>query len=433
MRSHVFQRLSIILYLIVFTAGTAYSESEQDKVREYREQYGFAGFEGTPVRRLSRNVLDVSFDLYRAIGDGQGNCFFSPYSISMGLGMLWYGARGGTADEISRVLHLSLSGEDLKTAYVRMTEILEQNEELTHREKKIFGMGKALLLDVANGCWVQDAYPLRDEYIDTIQNTFDGEVANLDFIRHANESRTVINSWVEEKTGGLIENIIPQGVITPATRLVLANTIRLEAKWLLSFDPKGTLEGTFHRLEGSTVKVPLMHKISIEPTGYMESPEWQAAEFFYRGERMSMLIILPRQGGFAEVERAFGPDMLEAIDDSLRLEHLEITFPKFDFTSPPLNLNSILGSLGMKTAFTGNADFSGMTAERDLSLGAVLHKATVTVDEFGTVAAAATVMDLVGGIPSAQISFTADRPFIFIIRDLQTRMVLFIGRMVDPS
>lgn len=435
MRRRLIPLLSILLFLFTVTAVSDPAVSKTPQVpHTYRTDFGFPQYEGTLERKLARNVLDVSFDLYRAIGDGQENCFFSPYSISMGLGMLWYGARGTTADEIARVLHLSLSGEELQTAYIRTTEVLEQNEDFSNSPDRKWGAMKAMLLDVANGCWVQDAYPLRNEYIDTMQNTFDGEVANLDFIRHADESRTVINSWVEEKTGGMIDNLIPKGTVTPETRLVLGNTVRFEAQWLIPFVSKATRDSTFHRLDGSTVKVPFMHKKSIEPQGYMETPEWQAAEFFYRSERMAMLVILPRPGKFAEVEQALGPEMLEVIDDSLRLESLEITFPKFSYTSSSLDLKPILNSLGMKTAFTGKADFRGMTTEPVLSLGFVFHKASVTVNEFGTVAAAATSLGmLLGTPPPEQISFIADRPFIYIIRDLQTRMVLFIGRMVDPS
>lgn len=385
----------------------------------------------TAVRQLSGNIINLSFDLYRGIGRTSGNCFFSPYSISMGLSMLWYGARGTTADEIARVMHTTFTGDELRTAYMSTAKVFDDSRDVFLQDTENKSV-KALRLLVANGYWVQKAYSLRKEYTDIVRNTFGAEVKNLDFITAAEESRRTINTWISDRTERMIENIIPQGAITPATRLVLANTVYFEAKWYLPFVSIATVDGAFHLFDGSTVSVPMMHQPSWVRR-YTDTSDWQAAELPYRDNSMVMLIIMPRPGRFEAVERSLSAEMLSSIDDSLRGVQLKITFPKFKFTSPSLSLKRVLSDLGMKTAFVGEADFSGITSNRKLFLADVFHKASVTVNEEGTVAAASTVEEMLGGIPIPGMAFTVDRPFIFIIRDLKTRMVLFMGRMVDPS
>jgi serpin B len=391
-----------------------------------------AASELTPVRQLSGNIINLSFELYSGIGKASGNCFFSPYSISMGLSMLWYGARGTTKDEIAGVMHSTFTGDELRTAYMSTAKVFDDNRNaLLQRQDD---SPKFLRLLVANGYWVQNAYPLRKEYTDIMRNTFGAESKNLDFITAPEESRRTINTWISDRTERMIENILPPGVITSATRLVLANTVYFEAKWDLPFVSRVTVDGYFHLLDGSTVTVPMMHQRSLDFHRYTDTSDWQAAELPYCDKSMVMLIILPRPGRFEVVERSLSAEMLSSLDDSLRGANLDITFPKFKFTSPSLSLRRILSDLGMKTAFAGKADFSGITSNRELVLDDVFHKASVTVDEEGTIAAAATVGTMLGGTPmSGPIAFTVDRPFIFIIRDHNTRMVLFIGRMVDPS
>jgi serpin B len=401
---------------------------EENRYQDRLEQrFGYAEMKDSPLRQLARDNATFGMSLYSQISKNPGNVFFSPYSISEAFALLYAGTKGETAAELENTLHITLRDSSLHTAYRDMLNEFDEYKALTG------GSGDTLKtrIDVANGLWAQNGFPLRDDFVSTVRDYHRSELASLDFAGAPEQSRTTINEWISDRTQGMIKNMLSPASLKNKTSLVMANAIYFEAQWQQQFTIGSTKQGDFHRLDNSTVTTPLMSQQSSY--GYTEQTDWQAAEILYNEIPMTMLIILPRPGKFSEVEQMLTGKFLSSLVDSLRSERLELTIPKFKFTSPTLDLKESFANLGLKTVFTEKADLSGIST-RQLILDNVYHKATVTVDEEGTKAGAATALRLFTGRPiDNPIEFTADRPFIFLIRDLKSQAVLFMGRVVDPS
>jgi serpin B len=253
----------------------------------------------------------------------------------------------------------------------------------------------------------------------------------LDFSSAPEESRVTINDWVADQTEGRIEDLIPAGGIDAMTRLVLTNAIYFNAAWGQPFEPDLTADGPFHLLGGGEVDVPMMRQ--TESFGYAEGEGYRAVELPYDGHELSMVVLLPDAGEFEGFEDTLDAGRVDAIVGDLSYRQVALALPKFEVESG-FSLADALAALGMPDAFTSRADFSGMTDDRDLFISEVIHKAFVSVDEAGTEAAAATaVMMAKMALQDEPVEVTVDRPFIFLIRDIQTGAILFVGRIVDPS
>jgi len=381
-----------------------------------------------PLRQLAADNTVFGIDLYMQFSKKPGTPPPPPPTPPPPFAMLYTGAKGETAKEIERTLHYTLKGYSLHTAY---RDMLAGFEKSTPRNPE-----SGFKLNIANGLWVQTGFPLKNNFVATLRDFHRSAPASLDFEKLPEQSRITINNWISDHTQNMIKDIISPGALNSATRLVLANTIYFEAKWQKPFKESNTMERPFHRLDNSTVSVPMLRQNPIDNIGYTETTTWQAARLEYNVP-MAMLIILPRPGKFLEVERMLTAQFLATIDNSMRDESLILTIPKFKFTSPSLSLKETLGQLGMKSVFTTGADLSGISTN-PLFLSEALHKATIIVDEKGTIASAATVLITMKGEmttqkPKVPIIFTADWPFIFLIQDTKTGMVLFMGRVVDPS
>ena len=223
----------------------------------------------------------------------------------------------------------------------------------------------------------------------------------------------------------------PRGQITTATTLVLTNAVYFNAAWQRPFEPSGTHDGTFTRLDGTSVTVPMMFQ--NVPHSYGEGDGFQEVELRYEAPELSMLVVLPDAGRFDEIEVSLSASRYAEYESALTEHTVTVTLPKFEYESP-FSLNDWLIALGMTDAFEPvTADFSGMDGTRDLYISAVLHKAFIRVNELGTEAAAATavIVDRVSAPEPAEI--TLDRPFLFFIVDHPTGEVLFVGRVLDPS
>ena len=253
----------------------------------------------------------------------------------------------------------------------------------------------------------------------------------VDYINHAEDSRIAINDWVEEQTEGKIEDLLQEGTIDSLTRLVLTNAIYFNAAWEFPFDEQNTGDGTFYTLDGTEITVPMMNQ--TESFGYAAGDGYVAVELPYDGNELSMVILLPDMDDFTAFEDSLDADQLNSIlDDVSYYADVNLTMPKFEFESD-FDLVEPLMEMGMPVAFTGSADFSGMTGNNELSIGDVVHKAFVSVDEAGTEAAAATAAEMaLTAMPEIE-EVTVDHPFIFLIRDIETETILFTGRVVNPS
>ena len=367
-----------------------------------------------------------AFDLYQAISANEGNLFYSPYSISLALAMTYAGARSDTELQMADTLHFTLPQDHLHPAFNALDlELASRGEGAEGKDEKGFR------LNIVNETWGQEDYKFMDQFLDILAENYGAGMRLLDFINAPEESRITINDWVSDQTEGKIEDLIPSGVIDALTRLVLTNAIYFNAAWLHPFSEGVTDDGTFHLLNDSEITVPMM--MQTESFGYAEGEGYKAVELLYDGSELSMVILLPETDLFREFEESIDADLLEKIINDLQYRQVALSMPKFEFESD-YSLVNYLSEMGMPVAFSGAADFSGMTGNRDLFIGEIIHKAFVSVDEAGTEAAAATavVMQLTAA-PEEPVEVRIDSPFVFMIRDIETGSILFIGRVMNPS
>jgi serpin B len=292
--------------------------------------------------------------------------------------------------------------------------------------------GEGFRLNIVNAIWGQKNYEFLTEFLDVLAENYGAGLRILDFIAEAEKSRVTINDWVSDQTEGRIEDLIPEGVINEWTRLVLTNAIYFNAAWAYPFDEDMTADGTFYLLDGGQVTVPMMKQ--TESFGYTDGGGYQAIELLYDGGELSMVILLPEAGQFEAFEEGLGAQQVTNIVSRLQLTEVALTMPRFEFDSE-FGLNDTLAGMGMPIAFSpDDADFSGMTGNRELFISDVVHKAFVAVDEAGTEAAAATAVIMTNtAVPPPPVEVTIDCPFIFLIRDIETGSILFVGRVLNPS
>ena len=367
-----------------------------------------------------------AFDLYQLLRQDNNNVFFSPYSISQALAMTYAGARGDTEKQMSDTLHFVLAHNRLHPTFNSLDiELRKRGEGARGKDEEGFR------LNIVNAIWGQEDYRFLPEFLDVLAENYGAGLRVLDFVNAPEASRITINDWVSEQTESRIEDLIPEGAIDALTRLVLTNAIYFNAAWQFPFNEDATADGPFYLLDGGEVIVPMMTQ--TESFGYAEGDDYQAVELPYDGQELSMVILLPGDGQFETFESSMDYQMIKSIISDLGNQQVNLTMPKFEFESE-FSLKKALTTMGMPVAFSADADFSGMTANRDLAIDDVLHKAFVSVDEAGTEAAAATaVIMTLTAVPAPPVVVTVDRPFIFLIRDIETGTILFIGRIVNPS
>ncbi len=367
-----------------------------------------------------------AFELYKALKGEEGNLFYSPYSISLALAMTYAGARGETAQQMADTLQFLLEQDRLHPAFNWL------DAELASRGQGAEGKdGEGFRLNIVNAIWGQKDYEFLSDFLDVLAENYGAGLRILDFITETEESRLTINDWVYNQTEECIEDLIPPGAIDALTRLVLTNAIYFNAAWEYPFDEDMTADGPFYLLDGAQVTMPMMRQ--TESFGYTEGEGYQAVELRYDGEELSMVILLPESGKFEAFEEGLGAQQVTDIVRDLQPIEVALTMPQFEFDSE-FSLKDTLADMGMPVAFSSGADFSGMTGNRDLFITDVVHKAFVSVDEAGTEAAAATAV-IVGltALPDPPVEVTMDRPFIFLIRDIETGAILFVGRVLNPG
>ena len=367
-----------------------------------------------------------AFDLYQALKEADGNIFYSPYSISLALAMTCAGARGETAQQMADTLHFVLPQSRLHPAFNAL------DLELGRRGEGAKGKdGEGFRLNIVNAIWGQKDYQFLTVFLDLLAENYGAGLRILDFASVPEESRITINEWVSDQTEGRIEDLIPRGLIDTLTRLVLTNAIYFNAAWQYPFNEDMTEDGLFYLLDGAEVTVPMMKQ--TEMFGYAEGGGYQAVELPYDGGELSMVLLLPQSGQFETFEDSLDVQRVEGIVKTLERRQVTLAMPMFEFESS-FRLKETLATMGMPVAFSGNADFSGMTGNRDLFIADVVHKAFVSVDEAGTEAAAATAVVMrETAVPAKPVEVNIDHPFIFLIRDIETGAILFVGRVVNPN
>jgi serpin B len=294
-------------------------------------------------------------------------------------------------------------------------------------------------LRVANRLFGERSYTFQEDFLALTRDRYGAALEPVDFINAADPSRLRINAWVEERTQERIQDLLPEQSIDGETRLVLTNAVYFLGTWEHQFDEAQTRDAAFHLARGRDAQVPTMHQ--TESFGFSQQDGVKLLEMPYRGDELAMTFLLPdARDGLPAFEQSLTVERLAQLIASLEERRVEVALPRFTIDpATSLELKPVLQELGMRLAFERTADFTGMadppSPDDRLYISKVFHKAFVKVDEVGTEAAAATavVMARAGGMPQAPPSFTADHPFLFLIRDLRSGTILFMGRVADPS
>lgn len=361
------------------------------------------------------------FELY-ARTKGDANAICSPVSAWIALTMAWAGARGQTRREVGRVLALGRS--EPGWIHAASAALLDT---LNARNGK-----EGVALQVADRLWAQKGLELQPDYLRLLSDRYRAPLESLDFIDATEQARVAINRWGAIQTHDRIPEVLHLGDVDALTRLVITNAVYLKAVWRVQFRKEETTDEPFRTPAGKVVAKMMHHRESSYR--YARARDVQIVELDYRGD-LSMVVVLPdKADGLDAVERRLASSHQEWLD-ALDYKVIDLELPRWTARSRR-PLDEALVPMGMSTAFTTKADFTGIARTRPLFIHRVLQEAFVSVDEAGTEAAAVTavVMGTISEGHSTQtpIPFHADHPFLYLIRDKATGAVLFIGRVVDP-
>lgn len=367
------------------------------------------------------NALGFKFNA-RA-GETRGNVVFSPYGLYSAFSMVYDCARGNTAAEMLGVFGFPEDQHSLRREAVRLRRGLTKSVKGAEFRR-------------VNAFWYQTGYEFLPEYEAVLKSSYSASAKTADFRTVPEKARAAINDWTEKQTGGRIAGIFEQGSATQLTRLTLLSAVYFKGKWKNLFSSDGTSEQEFSLANGEKVKAQLMSSVNPVKINYYDDGEVQVAGLDYLGGRLRLLVILPGPGkSAADLGKTLSPEMLEGLREALppKAEPVIVYLPRFKFSST-WDLASGLSALGMPLAFSEAADLSGMTGRKGLFLQKAAQKVFVEVDEEGTGTAAAI------GAKAGRAKrgkkppvFRADRPFIFLIEEKRTGLILFLGRLDDPT
>jgi serine protease inhibitor len=373
-------------------------------------------------------VQAFTADLYRKLAVQAGNVVCSPYSVAVALAMTRNGARGKTGSEMDAVLHapaLPRFNEGLNA----LTRLVESR---AGEQKRLDGSPGIVSMDVANSLWGQRGTAWEQPFLGTLARYYGTGMRLVDYERDVEGARLAINGWTSRQTHGKIPQLLPDGILDEMTRLVLVNAIYLKAPWESPFFKAFTTKRPFTLGDGRRISPDTMQ--AAISTVVTEGSSWRAARLPYAGGQLAMTVVVPSKS-LADLEGSLDANALQQMLGSrARPSEVQISLPRWTFrlASP---LKDPLVALGMPTAFDPRtADFSGMTRQQSLFISAVQHEAFISVDEDGTEAAAATAVSMdASGAPLMPPPFVVDRPFLFVIHDVDTATPLFIGRVTDPT
>jgi serpin B len=378
------------------------------------------------IAALAKGSNELGFELYNRIRGGAGNLALSPASISAALAMTYGGAKGETAAQMQKIAHFPGDPAATMTSWGSATRALTDPS-------------RPMKIRVANRLFGEKTYSFDTGYLDRTKTAFDAPLESVDFKTAPDSARSKINGWVEERTEHRIKDLLPASSINAETRLVLVNAIYFLADWDEPFDKRWTKDEPFHLTGASLQNVPTMKRTDHVPLATTDGA--RVLELAYKGDKTAMWIVLPDAiDGLPAVEKNLSTSSLESWRSKLAIANVHVELPRFEVNpKESLSLAKELKALGMTNAFDREkADFTGIanpTDARDrLFIANVFHKAFVKTDEKGTEAAAATAVEMAraGGAPQKPVDFKVDRPFLFLIVDRSSLMVLFMGRVTDP-
>ncbi|XP_069572943.1 leukocyte elastase inhibitor-like [Brachyistius frenatus] len=377
---------------------------------------------------ISSANTGFALELHRSLSRANpgGNIFVSPLSISSAMAMVYLGARGDTAAQMTQALSFDL----VKCVHADFQAL----------NADINSPSASYILKLANRLYGENTARFLPQFLEATQKHYGADLKAVDFAGAPEACRVEINSWVEQQTENKIKDLLKPGTVSTMTRLALVNAIYFKGNWMNRFNVANTKEMPFKLNQNKTKLVQMMYQMKKLPYNYVPDLGLQILELPYVNEELSMFVLLPE-------ESADGSDPLMKLESELTPERLDkwtnrenmdvhsevlVHLPKFKLEED-YELNEPLAKLGMTDVFCGSkADLSGMNGEGGLSLSTVAHKAFVEVNEEGTEAAAATA-GMVMLCMMREEHFMADHPFLFFIRHNKTKSILFLGRFSSPQ
>jgi len=361
-----------------------------------------------------------ALDIYKQFaGESEKNIFFSPFSLSIAMGMTYAGAEGETKKQMADVFNFPLNDKDL-------------HKELGSLQNQMVNKGnKGVEISIANQLWADKLYKFKCSYLRKVKKAYKAPVKRMPFRTKADDCRVEINKWVEDKTKNRIVDLLPEGSISDMTALVLTNAIYFKGQWDNKFEEEDTFDEAFLTPTGQTVSSRMMN--TQDKYNVYQGNRIQMLELPYAGKEFSMLVVLPNEDTpLKEIEKTITLEKLNHYISLLTESDVRVSFPKFKFESE-FALKPTLSVMGMPIPFSNAADLSRMSGNLELKIDEVFHKAFVEVTEEGTEAAAATAVVIVRKSVSIPIEFKANRPFMFLIRENSTGSILFMGRVTNPN
>ena len=371
---------------------------------------------------MAESVRAFSADLFgalaRATHGAPANIVVSPYSAACALAMTLQGARGETAEQIARVLHLAADGG---SAYGELGSELTSAAETTGE----------VSLDLANSVWAEQSLDWKQEFLAALETGHKAAFQRADFRTGSAAVADRINAWVAERTHDKITELFTPSMIDKDSRLVLVNAAYFKAAWQQPFQGPAD-DRPFTLADGNVVRVATMSQ-TFRRIGLAAGAGWQAVQLDFVGNRMAMALVLPDGPVDRLQQQLSGGSIRELLEPYEPVGALQVQLPKWSFHCR-YELTDPLAELGMPLAFDQrSADFGQMTDDEPLVISTAVQEAYVAVDEQGAEAAAATG---VGMVRAAALTrpreLIFDRPFLFMIFDRLTRVPIFIGRVSDP-
>ncbi|GAB4001270.1 serpin family protein [Spirosoma daeguense] len=365
---------------------------------------------------FANQTTQFAFDLAKNVSTQEGtskNVFISPLSLHMALGMVLNGANGQTAQEIQKTLKL-----DAQT-------LAEANQTYQNLMENLPGVDAKVTLTLANSAWYRNTYPVATSYQDLLKQSFKADISAQDF----NNPATVglINNWASQKTNGKVPKVIER--IDPDNVLFLLNALYFKGDWKSQFKPELTTDMPFKLASGGQATVKMMRQNMTMRRAYRTN--YGAFELPYGSDKYAMTVLLPSENSNAEALLAsFGETDWTQLQKDMTEGTVDFGLPKFTLEYE-IQLNEVLKTMGMPTAFTNSADLSKISTATGLKLSFVKQNTFVTVDEKGTEAAAVTSVGVV--TTSVPLPVLCNRPFVFVIHEKTSGTVLFVGKIANPT
>ena len=369
-----------------------------------------------PLQKRVAQDNDFAFELLRKTiaGNKDENIFLSPMSVSIALGMALNGAENETETQIAETLRF----KDMTYA--------EINEYYKIMQSNLPNVDPKVKLSIANAVWYDMQFDVKQSFLDVNAENFDAYIKMLDF--KSPTALDTINSWCSRKTNKLIPTIldkIPDGAV-----MYLTNAVYFKGLWSQKFDKKNTREADFRNVNNQNVRVNMM---SLKDTFmYREDETAQYLTMPYGGKAFSMTVMLPAVGKTTDDLLAeLNAEKWQNVQAGMTSREVQVFMPRLKVENK-FKLKQTLADMGMPVAFTEMADFSGIS-DTPVMISDVIHKTYVTVDEEGTEAAAVTAVEFEYTSMPVNIVFMVNKPFVFVISEKSTGVILFAGKIGNPA